>query len=111
MGRARTDRKIQHVVRLSEAEEKILSLKAQEAGLSEAAFLRASGLGKPFRRNGKLDRDVQKEIWKQIAGAGRNLNQMTKIANMERGIRPAEVESLAAEIRRLTTVFLEATKG
>ena len=100
MARAKTDRTIQRVVRLSEAEDTHVSTHAAELGLTPAAYLRLTGLKKLPRRHGVLDREIQKELWKQVTGMARNMNQLTRYAHSG-NLQVGELEGLASEIRRL----------
>lgn len=108
MARPRTDRTTQRVVRLTAEEDQQVAASAAELGLSPAAFLRLAGLKKfPRRRSGAvLDRDAQKEVWRQVAGMARNVNQLTKYAHSGK-LRPGEIEGLARELRVLVRLVME----
>lgn len=106
MGRARTDRIVQRVVRLSVEEDKIVGENAEELGVSPASFLRLAAIKKLPRRSGILDLEMQKEIWKQVSGMGRNINQLSKYAHSGM-LKPGELEGAIFEIRGLMRVILE----
>lgn len=105
MARPRTDRTTQRVVRLTAEEDQQLSIQAAELGLTPAAFLRLAALKKLPKRRGALDRDAQKELWRQVAGMARNVNQLTKYAHSGK-LRPGELEGLTREFRALVQLVL-----
>ena len=108
MARPRTDRTTQRVVRLTAEEDQQLGAQAAELGLSPASFLRLAALKKLPRRRGALGRDTQKEVWKQVAGMARNLNQLTKYAHSGK-LKPGELEGLTRELKVLVRQVLEMT--
>ena len=107
MGRTRTDRTVQRVVRLTTAEDEQVSRQAAEFGLTAAAFLRKAGLRTLPRRQGVLDRDMQKEVWRQVAGMARNLNQLTKYTHEGGAVGGDALEALRIEVRGLVGQILE----
>ena len=109
MARPKTDRTIQRVVRLTSDEDKLLASQAQELGISPSAYLRQAGLKKlPRRRgNGVLDPEVQREVWKQVSGMARNLNQLTKHVHSG-AVKEGEIEGLRGEVGALVRWVMEA---
>ena len=107
MGRTRTDRTVQRVVRLTTAEDEQVSRQAAEVGLTAAAFLRKAGLRTLPRRQGVLDRDMQKEVWRQVAGMARNLNQLTKYAHEGGSVRGGDLAAISGDVRALLGQILE----
>ncbi len=107
MARPRTDRTTQRVVRLTAEEDAQVSAQAQELGLTAAAFLRLSALKKLPRRTGVLDPEVAREIWRQVSGVARNVNQLTKIAHAGK-LKADELERLTKEVQALVRWAMEA---
>ena len=100
MGRPRTDRSCQRVVRLTAEEDAQVSAQATELGLTAAAFLRLSALKQLPRRKGVLDPETAREIWRQVSGVARNVNQLTKYAHAGK-LKPGELEGLRADVQAL----------
>ncbi len=107
MARPRTDRTTQRVVRLTTEEDLQVSAQAQELGLTAAAFLRMAALKKLPRRKGVLDPETAREIWRQVSGVARNVNQLTKIAHAGK-LKAEEVERLTKEVQALVRWAMEA---
>ena len=105
MPRAKTDRNIQRVVRLSAEEDSHVSTQAAELGLTPATYLRLTALKKLPKVRGVLDREIQKELWKQVTGMARNMNQLTRCAHSGK-LQVGELEGLTSEIRRLMTQMM-----
>ena len=104
MPKKQTHRLKQRVVRLSESEDQTIREKALEAGYStHASFLRELALGVKIKTSGKLDREFQKQIWRQVSGIGRNLNQIAFKLNSNAGIYQTEFEAVYEEIKALRT--------
>ena len=95
-----TTRSIQRVVRLTPDESKLIDESAAHLGLTPASYLRHLGTNKRLPRTGKLDRDAQRELWKQVAGMARNMNQITIKAN-SLDLKKGELESLSLSIESL----------
>jgi hypothetical protein len=116
MSRPKTHRIVQRVVRLSAEEAALIEEKACLSGMTPAAYLRSAGLGKKIQtRKGsgsRFDRDLQKEIWKKVAGFGRNLNQVAvyfhkgKIKGQPEKLR-FDLKELREEVGELTRLVLE----
>ena len=108
MARPRTDRRIQRVVRLTAEEDQMVTNQAQELGISPSAYLRQAGLKKlPKRRGGALDPEVQRDVWKQVSGMARNLNQLTKHVHSGT-VKEGEIEGLRGEVQALVRWVMEA---
>ena len=109
MARPRTDRTIQRVVRLTVEEDQMVTSQAQEVGLTASAYLRQAGLKKlPRRRGGGvLDPEVQREVWRQVSGMARNLNQLTKHVHSG-AVREGDLEGLKGEVQALVRWMTEA---
>ena len=107
MARPRTDRITQRVVRLTAEEDAQVSAQAQELGLTAAAFLRLAALKKLPRRKGVLDPKTAREIWRQVSGVARNVNQLTKIAHAGK-LKADELERLTKEVHALVRWAMEA---
>jgi hypothetical protein len=100
------------VVRLTTEEDQQVTASAADLGLTPAAFLRLSALKKlPRRRGGAvLDRETQKELWKQVAGMARNLNQLTKYAHTGK-LRPGELDEVTRALQTLVGLVLDMAGG
>ena len=108
MGRPRTERTEQRVVRLTAEEDALVAAQAAELGLTPAAFLRLAGLRKLPRRRGALDPEMAREIWRQVSGVARNVNQLARHAHMG-NLQPGELEGLRAEVQALVRWAMEAS--
>ena len=108
MARPRTDRTHQRVVRLSAEEDAQLAAQATELGLSPAAFLRLAALKKLPRRSGILSPETAREIWQQVSGMARNVNQLTKYIHGGK-VSAGELERLAKEVQALLRWVMEAS--
>ena len=106
MARPRTDRTTQRVVRLSATEDATVSAQAAELGLTPAAFLRLSALRKLPRRKGILEPKLAREIWQQVSGMARNVNQLTKYAHAEK-LKDGEIEALGMSVQALVRWVIE----
>ena len=54
-----------------------------------------------MRTAGKLDREFQKQIWKQVSGIGRNINQIAFKLNSGSETPPGEFKAILEEIKGL----------
>lgn len=66
-------------LRLTKADKEQIKSKAKQAGMTVTDYLVTSGLGKEI-----VTVDGLHELAAQIKGVGRNLNQLTTLANMGR---------------------------
>ena len=83
--------------RLNDEELEVLRKKVEDSGMSMTDFLRA------FVNNGNvvvLPPDLLRDIQRQVRGAGRNINQITKMAHIY-GTVSAEQEKLEQALRQL----------
>jgi len=108
MGRAKTGRTTQRVVRLSEQEDAAVNAQATELGLTPAAFLRLAALRKLPRRRGILEPETAREIWQQVSGMARNVNQLTKYAHAGK-FKDGELAALGGAVQALVKWVMEAT--
>ena len=98
----RTNRIIQRVVRLTVEEDLAIKDKATGAGYpSNAKFLRECALGKKMKSAAKIDPTFQKQIWRQVSGIGRNINQIAFKFNSDTWVAPEEFKSILEEIKGL----------
>ena len=107
MTRPRTDRTHQRVVRMNAEEDALVSAQAAELGLTPAAFLRLAALKKLPRRRGILEVETGREIWSQVSGMARNVNQLTKMAHAGK-LKSGELEALGASVQALVKWVMEA---
>lgn len=90
-------------LRLTKADKERIQTKAKQAGLTVTGYLVTSGLGKEI-----VTMDGPRELAAQVKGVGRNLNQLTTLANMGRVTvaRLDEVEdvfgNVCAALQRMT---------
>ena len=80
--------------------------KAQELGLTVTDYLCLCGLGKEIVRVDGLD-----QVLSELKAQGRNLNQLTTLANMGRitAVNVREACALYADIQRSLKALLERT--
>ena len=80
--------------------------KAQELGLTVTDYLCLCGLGKKIVRVDGLD-----QVLSELKAQGRNLNQLTTLANMGRitAVNVQEACALYADIQRSLKTLLERT--
>ena len=80
--------------------------KAQELGLTVTDYLCLCGLGKKIVRVDGLD-----QVLSELKAQGRNLNQLTTLANMGRitAVNVREACALYADIQRSLKTLLERT--
>ncbi len=99
-GRTPTGRSKQVCVKMTEEEFLRVKDTADYLGLTEAAWMRQAALLPPSGGNATLTRAAEREIWKQIAGVGRNVNQIAHRVNRDgaQQLRPGELERLREEV-------------
>ena len=97
-------RNTRYVVRFSPEEAEKLTQAAAQEGISVATFMRRAALGRKAP-SGRLDRDSQREIWRQVSGVARNVNQLARAANAG-ALKPGELEQLTEAVRGLTARVL-----
>lgn len=81
-----------------------MAVKAKATGAgysSNASFLRECALGKKMRQASRLDPVFQKQIWSQVSGIGRNINQIAFKFNSDTWVAPDEFKSILEEIKGL----------
>lgn len=76
-------------LRLTKADKERIQIKAKQAGMTVTDYLVTCGLGKEIRVLEGL-----RELTVQVKAAGRNLNQLTTLANMGRLHAPSLDELL-----------------
>jgi hypothetical protein len=69
--------------------------------------LRLAALKKLPRRRGNLEAETAREIWQQVSGMARNVNQLTKIAHAGK-LKAGELEALGASVQALVMWVMEA---
>ena len=93
-------------VSLTEAERKTIAAKAEEAGLSLAAYLRQAGLG------ARLSAHVNGRAYHQLSRIGVNLNQVARVANAAGRLPELKVlRAILAEVREIRGPDLTADPG
>ena len=82
-------------LRLTKSDKELIQSKAKQAGMTVTDYLVTSGLGKEIRTM-----DGLRELAAQVKGVGRNLNQLTTLANMGRStvVRLEEVEEVFGNV-------------
>jgi hypothetical protein len=95
-------------LRLDDAEGACLDVRARAFGCSvpQALRLLISGYEPPV---GRLDRDAQRFIWKQVRGIAVNINQLVRRTNIDGTDRATreEIAGLRAEVSRLVRTIRE----
>jgi hypothetical protein len=95
-------RRVQVICRFNEEEYFQLRRTARAAGLSVAAFVRKCCL-----TNEKvtiIDREVIRDLYREINYIGHNINQITRLANTDKRVEPNSLQRIEAwleEIKRL----------
>lgn len=79
-------------VRLSPEEYSQVAQHSTELAITPAEYLRRLSTKKQLPRRGVLDRDAQRQIWREIHAIGNNINQLTH--NSNKGL-PVSTEHLA----------------
>ena len=98
-------------VRLDAEEWAAVQLRAEKAGLSTAAYLRACGLGDPgprARRSPTVNRELAARAIAELNKAGSNLNQIAHAVNMKHWPGTANIEESASAVKRAALQILEA---
>jgi len=98
-------RSIKVEARMNESEYFLLRRTARTAGLSVAAFVRKCCLTNEKVKI--IDREVIRDLYREINYIGHNINQITRLANMDRRIEPnslKRVEAWLREIERLIDI-------
>jgi len=81
-GRPRTNRKNRVVVRLTDDELAKLKEYAVINAKNPATLLRTLATRPKFSgHHNRLDRDIQKRLWQQVAGIANNINQIAKLSH------------------------------
>jgi len=106
-GRPPTYRTEQIRMRLSKEELEKIRENSKEAALTPVAYVRRIALRKHIS-HGKLDRDTQTGIWRQISGIARNINQITKTYHLENRV---DIQELKNELEKITALFFSIQKA
>ena len=112
-GSEKRDRKKHVSVRLSAAEGEALTAKAQAAGLSIGAFVRAAALGQAgprARRQPTIDAVLLAQAVAQLNRAGSNLNQIARTLNAV-GLMQANDNAAALVEVRAAVAAIRAAVG
>ena len=84
--------------RLNDEELEVLRKKVEDSGMSMTDFLRA------LVNNGNvvvLPPDLLRDIQRQVRGAGRNINQITKMAHIYGTVSAGDLRRVSAEQEKL----------
>lgn len=84
--------------RLNDEELEVLRKKVEDSGMSMTDFLRA------LVNNGNvvvLSPDLLRDIQRQVRGAGRNINQITKMAHIYGTVSAGDLRRVSAEQEKL----------
>lgn len=92
-------------LRLTKAEKEQIKAKAKQAGMTVTDYLVTSGLGKEI-----MTMDGLRELAAQVKGVGRNLNQLTTLANMGR-ITVARLDEVEEVFGSVCAALLRLTEG
>jgi hypothetical protein len=88
-------------VRLTPEELETIKAKAKLAKLSASQYLARAGLGR------RIEPPIPDDIRKDIAGFGRNLNQLARQANITGKVEVEAVGSLRAESQKIVIAIAE----
>jgi len=72
---------------------------ARKEAVTVCEYLRQTALKRKLRTS-FLDRDAQREIWKQVAGAARNINQIAKRVNTS-SVQSIDFVELQKQLQRI----------
>ncbi len=98
-------------VRLDDKEHEAVQLRAEKAGLSTAAYLRACALGDAgprARRSPTINRELAAHAIAELNKAGSNLNQIAHAVNMKHWPGTASIEESASAVKRAALQILQA---
>jgi hypothetical protein len=98
-------------VRLDDKECAVVQLRAEEAGLSTAAYLRACALGDAgprARRSPTINRELAAQAIAELNKAGSNLNQIARAVNMKNWPGTTSVAGAADTVTRAALQILQA---
>lgn len=92
-------------LRLTKADKEQIKAKAKQAGMTVTDYLVTSGLGKEIQTM-----DGLRELAAQVKGVGRNLNQLTTLANMGR-VAVARLDEVEEVFGSVCAALLHLTEG
>ena len=107
MPRPRNPRAVRLQTRFSPQEMQELEEAAKREAVTVCEYLRQAAL-KRRQRASLLDRDAQREIWRQVSGAARNINQITKKVNAS-NLMNEDVSALRAELQQIIDSMMVVT--
>ncbi|OZE33558.1 hypothetical protein CH278_13140 [Rhodococcus sp. 05-2254-5] len=102
-------RQNRHVVKLTDEQELAAQAKARVAGVTVSRLLADAALSQPRAAISHEDLAGLFELSRLVAAVGRNLNQLTKVANATGELEPETAAALDA-VRRMVD-RLEATRS
>ena len=95
-------------LRLNDDEDACLDARARAFGVTKPKALRLliSGYEPPV---GRIERDAQRHIWRQVRGVAVNVNQVARRCNVEgaAAVTREEIVELRREVSRLVTTIRE----
>jgi hypothetical protein len=109
VARPRDPRNLRIQLRVTSAELAQLQELATRYALPLPELLRLRTLSE-LPRTSLLDRDAQREIWRQVAGMARNINQLTKNAHSGQHIPSEELVRLSVSVDKLREAIMEICK-
>ncbi|WP_312279733.1 plasmid mobilization protein [Oscillibacter sp.] len=102
-------RKKQMIVRLLEEENEVLCMKAEEAQMSKAEYLRNVILYGAAHKTTYFSAENQKKIIMEMSCIGNNINQIARIANSTKTVNQDEIESIETAVYDLNDLILDFT--
>ena len=99
MPRPRDPRTVRVQTRFSPEEMQEVEAAAKRDAVTVCEYLRQTALKRRHRAS-FIDRDAQREIWRQVSGAARNINQITKKVNTST-VMEEDVSALRAELQQI----------
>lgn len=104
-------RQLRVSIGLEPADLDTVDARAEAAGLSRAAYIRAAVLGHPGIRavpRPHVEKSLLGQAVGQLGRIGNNLNQLAHQANAGRVLAPVELEPVLAEVRDTVAAVMKA---
>lgn len=110
-GSDKRQRAKQALVRFTDEEFAFLAARADRAGLTHAAYIRATVLGTPgprAQRRAPADQEALRAALGQLGRVGNNLNQIARVLNAGEDHDPAELRDALAAYLEVRDAILTA---
>ena len=98
--------RIKHInVSLTVEEYHKIKENAKLCSMTPTTYMRLVSLRKQVTE-GKLDRDAQRHIYRQISGIANNINQIVRITNTKKDTNQADILALQKELGSVVALFV-----